>query len=340
MAEVLSQNEIDALLTAVTDGQVAAVAQNNPSVASEEATKEYALYDLTSQDKIIRGRLVALKGIHERFASLFRMTLNQKLKKTVTVKVQNTEFVKFSDYQSNLNAPLNLALFETEELRGTMVLVSKSSFAYTLVDAYYGGADRPYAKAGEREAFTSIENEIIRKFVGLASKDLEQAWKLNYLLKLKYQRAESNPFFVGAIQPNDSVAVVSCEVEVESLKGSFDLVVQLHPLDSISHCLSVNITGQIPGEEETWKEHWLKELMDMDFEVRGLLGQTEKSLKEIRRMKVGDVLVLNQDATSPIPLLIQDVSKCRGMIGVLRGNNAVRLTKDLSIETEESKDGK
>lgn len=340
MAEVLSQNEIDALLTAVTDGQVEAAPTINQAAAPEGASKEYSLYDLTSQDKIIRGKLVALEGIHERFASLFRMTLNQKLKKTVTVKIQNTEFTKFNDYQSNLDAPLNLALFEAEELRGSMVLVTKSSFAYTLVDAYYGGSDRPYAKAGEKESFTSIENEIIRKFVGMAGKDLEQAWKLNYPLKLKYQRAESNPFFVGAIQPNDSVAVVSCEVEVESLKGSFDLVVQLHPLDSIAHTLSVNVTGHIPGEEAAWKEHWLKELMDMDFEVRGLLGQTEKSLKEIRRMKVGDVLVLNQDATSPIPLLIQDVSKCRGMIGVLRGNNAVRLTKDLSTEKEESKDGK
>jgi flagellar motor switch protein FliM len=340
MAEVLSQNEIDALLTAVKDGQVEASPQSTQSAAPEMASKEYSLYDLTSQDKIIRGKLVALKGIHERFVNLYRMTLNQRLKKPVVVKVQNTEFVKFSDYQATLDAPLNLSLFEVEELSGAMVLVTRSSFAYTLVGAYYGGADRPYSKTGEREAFTSIENEIIRKFVALAQKDLEQAWKLNYPLNLNYQRAETNPFFVGAIQPNDSIAVVNCEVEIENLKGDFDLVVQLHPLDSIAHSLSVNITGQIPGEEKAWKDHWLKELMDMDFEVCGMLGQTEKSLKEIRRMKVGDVLILNQDATSPIPLLIQDVAKCRGMIGVLRGNNAVRLTKDLSKEKEESKDGK
>ena len=78
----------------------------------------------------------------------------------------------------------------------------------------------------------------------------------------------------------------------------------------------------------------------MEFEVRGILGQTEKTLKQIRQLKVGDVLVLGQDAVSPISLSVQDVSKFRGMMGVFRGNNAVRLTKDLSKEKQESTDGK
>ena len=190
-------------------------------------------------------------------------------------------------------------------------------------------------------SFTSIENELIRKFTLLALTDLEQGWKLNYPMKLMYHRAESNVHFVGAIQLNEQVAVVNCEVEIDSLKGSFDIIVQLHPLEAIQHALSVNITIQMPGEEELWKQHWLKEIYQMEFQIRAVLGQTERTLKEIRQLKAGDVLTLGQDSVAPISLTIQDVPKCKGMIGVFRGNNAVRLTKDLSSnEKEESKNGK
>lgn len=339
MAEVLSQNEIDALLTAVSDGKVEAA----PAVATApqaEKAKEYRLYDLVSSERTSRSKLVAFKGIHERFANSYRLTLSQAFKKNVTVKIIESREVKFGEFLSSLSRPVNLSIAECESLKAHMLMVSKSNFAYSLVDAYYGGSERPFSKMGEREAFTKIENEVVRKFIQMAISDLEGAWSLNYPLKLKYQRAESNPFFVGVIQPTEMVTVVNCEVEIEQLKGNFDLVVQTHPLEAIQHALCVNVTGQIPGEEDLWKSHWLKELMEMEFEVRGLLGQTERSLKQIRQLKVGDIMVLGQDAVSPISLTVQEVAKFKGMMGVYRGNNAVRLTKDLSQEKEESTDGK
>lgn len=339
MAEVLSQNEIEALLTAVSDGKVAATDPNSKS-ATEPDSKKYAKYDLFSQDKILKGKLVAFKGIHDRFANLFRFSLGHSLKKNIAVKVVNTEFVKLGEYVRTLGQPANLSIFENEELKAPMVLVAKPSFVYTLIDAYFGGAERPYHRQIPVNQFTAIEKDVVKRFVLKAIHDLEQSWKLNYPMKFQYQRSESNGEFLGSIGLGDAVAVVRFQVEVEALSGELDLIIQLSPLDAIAHNLSVNITGQVPGEEEAWKEHWLKELMDMDFEIRGILGQTEKSLTEIRQMKVGDVLVLGQDAVSPIPLLIQEVPKFKGMIGVFRGNNAVRLTKDLSKETEESNDGK
>ncbi len=340
MAEVLSQNEIDALLTAVTDGKVEAVGSPTVEATPEDVSKKYPRYDLTSQERMTKGKLVALKGIHERFANNFRMSLGQSLKKNVSVKIIKSEVVKFSDYLTSLSRPLNLSNYECESLKAHMLIVSRSTFGYAAVDAYYGGSERPFTKTVQPENFTSIESEVIKKFVLMAMKDLEQAWSFNYPLKLTYRRAENNPQFIETIQPNEQVSIVNCEVEIDNLKGNFDLVVQIHPLDAIQHALSVNITGQIPGEENVWSEHWLKELMEMEFEVRGILGQTEKTLKQIRQLKVGDVLVLGQDAVSPISLTVQDVSKFRGMMGVFRGNNAVRLTKDLSKEKQESTDGK
>lgn len=340
MAEVLSQNEIDALLTAVSDGKVEANVTVTPDSQPDTKEKEYLPYNFISAERAAKGRWVAFNGIHERFANTFRMSLCQTLKKNVSVKVTHSEELKFGEFLSGLTRPVNLSIFECESLKANMVLVSRSDFTYSLVDAYYGGSDRPFSKMGEREAFTNIELEVIKKFAQVAIRDLEQAWSLNYPLKLKYQRAENHPYFVGVIQSTELVTVVNCEIEIEQLKGNIELVIQNHPLEPIQHALCVNVTGQIPGEEELWREHWLKELMEMEFEVRGILGETEKTLKQIRQLKVGDVVVLGQDAVSPICLTVQDVTKFRGLMGVFRGNNAVRLTKDLSKEQEESNDGK
>jgi flagellar motor switch protein FliM len=339
MSEVLSQNEIDALLTAVGDGTVEAVPSPTVEQSVLEKSKQYQKYDLTSQDRLTHNKLVALNGIHERFANYFRMSLSQVLKKNVSVKILTTETVKYGDYLALIDRPVYLSIFENESLKANMIIVCRKGLGYSLVDAYYGGADRPFKQESAKESFTSIESEVIRKFAQTASKDLERAWSLIYSLPLKYQRSEGNPLFAGAVQPSEAISVVNLEVEIDYLKGQFDLLVQLHPLDAIQHLLSVNLTGQIPAEESGWKEHWLKELMEMEFEIRAVLGHTERTLKQIRQFKVGDVVVLGQDAVSPIGLTVQDVSKLKGMIGVFRGNNAVRLTKDLSHKQEESKDG-
>lgn len=339
MAEVLSQNEIDALLTAVSDGTVKAVSPPTAEQTAFHNSKQYQSYDLTSQERLTHNKLVALSGIHERFANYFRMSTTQVLKKKVLVKILSTETVKYGDYLALLDRPVCLSVFENESLKANMIIVCRKEFGYSLVDAYYGGAERSFNQERAKESFTLIEAEIIRKFTERASKDLERAWDLIYSLPLKFQNFEGNPDFVGAIQPSEMVSIVNVEVEIDNLKGQFDLLVQLHPLDAIQHLLSVNITGQIPGEESVWKEHWLKELMEMELEVRAILGQTERTLKQIRQFKVGDVVVLGQDAVSPIGLTVQEVAKFKGMIGAFRGNNAVRLTKDLSQEKEESKDG-
>ena len=224
MAEVLSQTEIDALLAAVSTGNVAT--DDTPT----KSTIDWIAYDLTSQEKIVRGRLAALEGIHERFARLFRVTLSSTLKKNATVTPTHTDFLKFGDYLSNILLPTSLNMISIPNLKGSMLFVVSSKLTYALVDAYYGGSERPFSKIGGREEFTKIENNMIRKMCLLAVRDLKEAWRLNYPIELEYMRAESNPHFVGTIHSSEFVAVVTFEVEFEALSGPLILIIQLRAL--------------------------------------------------------------------------------------------------------------
>lgn len=327
MAEVLSQNEIDALLAAVSAGSVET---ESPEAAADPSQPkgDWIVYDLASQEKIFKGRLVALEGIHERFSRLFRITLSTYLKKNVTVSCTNIDFLKFGDYATNILMPASLNVLSVPNLQGHMIFLVTSKLTYALVDSYFGGSERPFAKIGSRDEFTAIENNMIRKLCQFAIKDLQEAWRLNYPIQLQYLQTESNPAFVGKIHASELVAVANFEVEFESLSGPFILILQLRALDPIASHLSVNVTSEIQGDLEVWRSHWLRELAQLPLDVRVELGETKRSLHEVQTWKAGDVIPLSQDSVAPLSVLVEGLPKHQGLMGIYRGNNAVKLVND------------
>jgi flagellar motor switch protein FliM len=327
MAEVLSQTEIDALLAAVSSGSVETEESKNATESKKKTGKtDWIAYDLASQEKMIKGRMAALEGIHDRFSRAFRATLTQTLKKKVTVNCVSTDFMRFSDYLANVLPPISLNLINMPNLKGNMMFVVTSKLAYALVDAYYGGSERPFAKIGGREEFTSIETNMVKKICGLAIRDMKEAWRLNYPVELELMRTESNPHFVGAIHGSETVAVVTFEVEFESLSGPFIVVLQIKALEAIQQYLAVYVTGEVSADTSLWTQHWLNEIQSLEMEVRAELGFTEKTVREAQALNPGDELLLHQDAASPLTVYVEGLPKIKGLMGVCRGNNAVRIT--------------
>lgn len=327
MAEVLSQSEIDALLAAVSSGSIDTEEGGNPDNSETKIKTDWIAYDLTSHEKLVRGRLAALQGIHERFSRLLRTTLSQSLKKNVSVTCTGTDFLRFSDYLGNILLPASLNVVSMSNLNGYMVFVVTSKLTYALVDAYYGGTERPFSKIGGREEFTSIESNMVRKLCQVAVQDMKEAWKLNFPLELEYVRSESNPHFVGNIHGSEMVAVVTFDVEFENLSGSFIVILQVRALDQIQQYLSVNVTTEIPTEDNLWHQHWINELSDLELQLTAELGSLSLPLESIRDWKPGDLLTLHRDATEPIEVRLESVPKMKGMMGVYRGNSAVRVVE-------------
>src|SRR6187549_974656 len=158
MSQVLSQSEVDALLAAVSEGELGASAEGGGggSGGGPVDDRVVVVYDLTSQDRIIRGRLPQLDVIYEKFMRSFRVSLSSALRKIATLNHASTDFLKFGEFINTLPLPTSMSVLRFNELRGSALFVIESKLAYSLVDSFFGGTDRPYNKADGKE-FTAIE---------------------------------------------------------------------------------------------------------------------------------------------------------------------------------------
>jgi len=332
MGEVLSQSEIDALLAAVSTGEVET--KETVSADASEDMGDWVAYDLTSQEKIVKNRYVALQGIHERFARHMRMSLTNQFKKNVSVNVSNIDYIRYGEYVANILLPTSINVLTMSNLKGHMLLIVSSKLAYALMDAYYGGIERPFTKVGGRDEFTTIENNMISKIIEIATLDLKQAWKLNYPIELEFLRADSNPNFVGCIHASEHVAVVNIDIEFENLSGPLVIIVQLKALESIHSALSIEVVGDTSFDYSAWSEHWRQQILDIPLDVRVELGGAARKLRDVSLWNPGDVLLLEQDSVAPLEVRVEGLLKLKGVMGNFRGNHAVRVT-ELKLPTKE-----
>jgi flagellar motor switch protein FliM len=338
MNQVLSQSEVDALLAAVSDGDVTTAETpksaggggggGSSSVLKNE-NKNVINYDLTSQDRIIRGRLPQLEVIYEKFMRAFRVSLSSTLRKIASITLTSTEFLKFGEFINTLPMPTCMSVLRFGNLRGSALMVIESKLAYALVDSFFGGADRPYTKIDGKE-FTQIELSIVRKVVELAIDDLENAWASVEKIDCSFVRTEVNPQFVGIVPPTDVVIASTFDVELENATGTISIVVPYATIEPIKQKLQ---SGFQVESDQTDKKLWTsiirEQLLETDVEIKVNLGQTEIMLKDLMSMKVGDVIPLDQDATGEIDVQLENVKKFKGYYGIHHGTVAVQVTRQI-----------
>ncbi len=345
MNQVLSQNEVDALLAAVSDGDVGNSGQEAPAaktttvtgggkatsgrVSAKESEKVVTVYDLTSQDRIIRGRLPQLEVIYEKFMRSFRVSLSSALRKIASLNLASTDFLKFGEFVNTLPMPTCMSVLRFSALRGSALLVIESKLAYALVDSFFGGADRPYTKI-EGKDFTPIELSIVKRVVDLAIEDLEAAWASVEKIGCGFVRTEVNPQFVGIVPPTDVVIASTFDVELENANGTITLVIPYSTIEPIKQKLS---TGFQIESDQTDKKLWTSiirdQLLDTDLDIKVYLGETEIKLRDMMHLKVGDVLPLDQDSNGEFDVQVEGVKKFKGFYGVHHGTVAVQVTRTI-----------
>ncbi len=226
MSQVLSQEEVDALLRGVTDGEIETEVEY---VADESGIVPY---DLTSQERIIRGRMPTLDIINQRFSRLFRNSLSSALRKVLDISAVSTDTVKFGEFVKSLPVPASLHIFKIEPLRGFALLVAESKLVFALVDTFFGGSGEAKMKIEGRD-FTTIEQRMIKKVVLMVLADLEAAWKPVHNIKMTYVRSEVNPQFAAIVPPTDVVVVIMFEVELDSVNGTLTVCLPYSTIEPI-----------------------------------------------------------------------------------------------------------
>ncbi len=331
MNQVLSQSEVDALLAAVSDGEVATGDAGSVSGGGSARLddKKIVAYDLTSQDRIIRGRLPQLEVIYEKFMRAFRVSLSSSLRKIASISLTSTEFLKFGEFINTLPMPTCMSVLRFGNLRGSALMVIESKLAYALVDSFFGGAERPFTKIDGKE-FTPIELSIVRKVVELAISDLEMAWASVEKIGCSFVRTEQNPQFVGIVPPTDVVIASTFDVELENATGTISMVVPYATIEPIKQKLS---SGFQVESDQTDKKLWTaiikEQLMETALDIKVNLGETQIKLSDLMELKVGDVIPLTQDATGELDIQVEEVKKFKGYYGNHHGTVAVQITRQI-----------
>ena len=313
MNQVLSQSEVDVLLTAVSEG---GLGKKDPSEESNSIDdlpgangKIIRPYNLTRQDKIIRGRLPRLNIIHEEFVRFFQASLSSILRRTVSLNHGSTEFLNCGEFIKTLPLPTCINVLKLYNPCGSVLFVIGRKLVYTLVDNFFGGADRPYTKIQGGE-LTPIELSIVRKVVDLAANDLKKAWSSVEPINCHFVKTESNPHLIGVIPPEDVVIVSTFNVELENAYGSITLVIPYSTIEPIKKKLSSDFKSETDRvNQPLWTSTLKEQLLDTHVEIKVNLGTTSISLEQLMEFNVGDVIPLDQGVSGECDLQVETVKK-------------------------------
>lgn len=315
--DLLSQDEIDALLHGVDDGDV----ETEDEAAVEEG--EVRPYDLASHERIVRGRMPTLEMINERFARHTRISLFNLLRNNADVSVGGVQIMKYGDYIHTLYVPTSINLLKVHPLRGTALLVMDAKLVFKLVDNFFGGDGR-HAKIEGRE-FTPTEIRLINKVIEQFFGDLEESWQPVMPLKFDISGHEVNPAMANVINPSEVVVVSTFQVDLDGGSGEFHVTMPYSMLEPIRDVL---ISGYKPAEEEM-DEQWLssleKDVLTSPMELGLVVAERQMKLRDVLELEAGDVIPVDISDTLNLQAGRVPVFSCK--LGTSRGNLAVKIVE-------------
>jgi flagellar motor switch protein FliM len=322
MEKILSQDEVDALLRGLSDGDIETTQESAP-VQQEDIRS----FDLANQDKIVRGRMPTLDIINDRFAKIHRIWLSGALRRMLDINVCQAEMIKFGEFIRTLPVPTSLHILKMEPLRGHVLFMIESRLIFNLVDCFFGGTGKGSYKIEGRD-FTSIEYRVINKVVRQVLQDLDQAWQPISAVSFGFVRSEVNPQFATIIPPTDVVIVVRFELEMDRMMGRMALVLPYSTIEPIRSKLYASFQSDQLEVDAEWIVRLRKLLHDVPVELSVELGSTFLKGSELMNMEIGDIIMLDSDANMPISGKVEGVPKLKVTPGICRGYMACQVHSD------------
>lgn len=320
--EILSQEEIDALLHGVDDGDI-----ETESDASIE-NSDYSSYDLTSQDRIVRGRMPTLELINERFARHTRVSLFNMLRRSAEVSIGGVQVQKFGEYIQTLYVPTSLNMVRVQPLRGMALFVLEAKLVFKLVDNFFGG-DGHHAKIEGRE-FTPTELRVVQMLLEQAFKDLEEAWKPLFELNFDCVGSEVNPAMANIVSPSEAVIVSSFHIELDGGGGDMHITMPYSMIEPIKDILDSGMTGDVHEVDERWIKALRRDILRASVDLECTVVEKQMSLRDIIDLKQGDVIPV--DIPEALTLRANGVPIYKTRMGTSRGNLGLEIVERTTID--------
>jgi flagellar motor switch protein FliM len=323
LSDLLSQDEIDALLHGVDDVEE----ETEESRESDGSTLEY---DFSSQDRIVRGRMPTLEIVNERFARHMRVSLFNMMRRSAEVSINGIQMIKFGEYIHTLFVPTSLNMVRFRPLKGTGLITMEARLVFILVDNFFGGDGRYHAKIEGRE-FTPTERRIIQMLLKLIFEDYKEAWAPVMDVSFEYLDSEVNPAMANIVSPTEVVVISSFHIELDGGGGDFHVSLPYAMLEPIRELLDAGVQSDKEDTDLRWSKALRDEIMDVNVSLSTHMMNVELSLKQIMDMKTGDIIPI--DMPEHITVMIEELPTFRAKMGRSRDNLALKIIEKIPRPT-------
>lgn len=290
MSDLLSQDEINALLQGVDDGDIETEIDDFQDKGSAK------IYDFSSQERIVRRRIPTLEMINERFSKSLRASLFKFLHRSPEVFMSGIQIRKFSEYVDGLHVPANLNIIRFSPLRGRALIELEPSLIFTVVDNFFGGGGQFYSNSGEMREFTLTEMRIVQILLDMMFKNLKEAWKPVIELNFEFMSSEINPSFASIVGPEDIVIISKVNIAMESGGGDINIVMPYAMLEPIRALLDT-IGDDIEDTDIKWKQSLRYEVLGAKINLNAMLVEKKVTIGDVLYFKKGDVIPIETPKT-------------------------------------------
>lgn len=337
MSDVLDQNEVDALLAAVEAGPVEVDVSQAPekkifTIDDRPLPDEFEVreYDFKRPERVSKDQMRALETLHESFSRSFGALLSGFLRTIMEVKVASIEQMTFAEFTHSLPNPTCFALIGCDPLEGTMCMEISPLIVYPVIDRLLGGSNADLFIP--QRPLTAIEMRLVGKILDRAVAGLKEAWANVKDINFSVSETESNPVLVQIVPPNEVVVVVSFELKMGNRAGTMSLCIPYNVIEPLIEKLSNQTWAAYKRQstDEKVRSTLAHHLDAARVDVSTILADTTIKISDLKNLEVGDLILTEKPASSPLSLEIEGKRKFIGQLGQYKGNRVFRVERPIT----------
>ncbi|HBA71344.1 MAG: flagellar motor switch protein FliM [Geobacteraceae bacterium GWC2_55_20] len=317
--KILTKAEIEALLNAVFDGRI------EPEKELAKTEGSVVTYDLFNSEAH-KGFVPNLDIIYDSYIRYSRVTLSNRLRKSVEIKKIGARSYKFDDFLQTLPSPVCMGIFKIEPLKGAALISFDSTLVLSLVDSLLGGTGSAKVPVANR-MFTSIELRLMEKIVGDVLQDLEKAWAPLYATHMNLLRMEMNPRLISIVPPEYQIVTMSLKLQIEDISGNIMFAIPYMTIDPIRDKLKAGMQFDLMAIDPQWSSRLSAEILEAPMETIVEMGNARITLRELLELVPGDTIMLDKPSSGEMLVKVEGVPKYFGIPGIRHGNKAIQISK-------------
>ena len=325
MGDVLSQNEIDSLLQALSSGEL------DVDEIKESSEKQVKEYDFARPSKFSKEHLRTLEIIFEHYGRLLSTNLPVYLRKNIQVEVVNSEAVTYSEFSNALSNPVLLGIVNFSPLQGNIILEIASNLGYAMVDRMLGGRGEPIEKNRE---FSEIELLIIERIIVVCVNLLKEPWANVVAIQPHLERIETNSQYAQIISPSEMIAIVTINLKIGDVEGLMNICLPYITLEDVMDKLNTKywFSNMTSRDETNYADSIEALITKAKIPVKAVLGNSTISVNDFANLQMGDIIRLDRKVEDELDIYVGNIRKFTALPGASGENYAVRVTSVIREE--------